>query len=93
MYQKPIFLSQITYSVRRYASRRGEIVLQKKVETFTSDEVCVGGTLEDCQNKKYNSYLIGRLRIRHSKTYSCEVEILNAIPIVQCGMTTKRFKH
>lgn len=91
-YSMPIFLNSIEYTVRRYTSRKGELVLQDKAEKFKSEEVCIGNTIEEINNPKYNDYLKRRLEAKHSKTYGAEVYFDSVEPIVQCGNTTKRFK-
>ena len=87
----PIFLNLLSYKVRRYSKRKGELILQKKEEVFTSEEICIGNTIEDVSNPKYNQYLRKRLEVRHSKTYGVEVYFISIKPLVQCGNTTKRF--
>jgi len=91
MYSMPIFFNTLTYSVRKYTKRKGEIVLQNKSEVFTSREVCIGKTMEDINNPKYNTYLKNRLESSYAKTYDSEVVFISVTPIVQCGYTTDRF--
>ena len=93
MYSIPIYLNNLTYHVKQYGKRKGEIVIIDKVLVKTSIEICLGNTLDMLNNTEFNKYLIGRLKINNKKLLGCEIKIINVEPICQCGYTTKRFKQ
>jgi len=86
-----IHLNELTYKVTRYASLKGEIKLQKKFAIVKTTEICIGSSLDEINDVKYNQYLKERLSTTNSKSYGCIIEFISVNSKHFCGYTNDRF--
>tara|TARA_R110002096_G_scaffold272843_10_gene466622 strand:+ start:1626 stop:1901 length:276 start_codon:yes stop_codon:yes gene_type:complete len=87
----PIYLNKLTYEIRKYTKRKNIITLSDKVNTNTSDEICLGNTVEILNNPIYNSYTLNKLNVKNTKGLGCEIKIVEVKTLTQHGFTNDRF--
>tara|TARA_R110001592_G_scaffold145090_1_gene368579 strand:+ start:426 stop:722 length:297 start_codon:yes stop_codon:yes gene_type:complete len=93
MHSAPIYFLNLTYEVKKYIKKRGEIILSTVFTTKKSREVCIGKTIDILNNKYWNANLMSRLTRNNQGKYSCEINIVSFDVISELGLTTKRFKE
>ena len=67
--------------------------MQNKYLERTSNEVCVGNTIEEISDMEYNSNLINNLKDKFGKSLGCEIKIVNVDLLTFHGYTTNRFSE
>jgi cAMP phosphodiesterase len=93
MHSAPIYFLNLTYEVKKYIKKRGEIILSTVFTTKKSREVCIGKTIDILNNKYWNANLMSRLTRDNQGKYGCEINIVSFDVISELGTTTKRFKE
>ncbi|MAY52266.1 MAG: hypothetical protein CMC75_03260 [Flavobacteriaceae bacterium] len=83
----------MTYEVRKYIKKRGEIILSTSFVTKKSREVCISKSLDILNDNYWNANLLSRLNREQAGKHGCEIKIKSFDVISELGLTTNRFKE
>ena len=94
MHSAPIYFLSITYTVKRYFMRNKKLELQHSTVFHTSDEVCIGNTVDVLNNEYWNRNLLNRLKKNHQSKNGIELEVYAVHKELSSnGYTTERFER
>lgn len=77
--------------MQNYSRKKKELVMQRKIHYLSSEEICIGSTLEIIKDPVYNKNMHKRLKEKFGhKTNGCEIEITEVSHISNHGRTLPR---
>ena len=94
MHSAPIYLLRISYTVKRYFMRNKKLELQHSTVFNTSDEICIGNSVDILNNKYWNKNLLSRLEKDNQSKNGIELKVYAIYKELSAnGYTTKRFER
>lgn len=87
-----IYLCRIEYTYQKYRRAANLVVLNNKTQKAWSEEVCIGNTIEQINDSRYNKYLMERIGMHNSSKLGSKIAITKVTEIAKLGLTNNRFQ-